>query len=170
MTRKLSDISSWQFVFWDNGRYLLSLQQNISMLCMFTSWRIVWHHASQTAKYLFSSNLGWISFIKPSLNLPFSHLYRLLSESWSVWSVLLFSSKAFLVASQWRNNNFHFSRIEVMRPQAMMELYLFLKNNERHILEGNPLKYKGITKKCDLESKNSHQCWKDGMYTEIVYG
>ena len=26
MTRKLSYISSWQFVFWDNGRYLLSLQ------------------------------------------------------------------------------------------------------------------------------------------------
>ena len=60
--------------------------KNISMLCMFTSWRIVWHHASQTAKYLFSSNLRWISFIKPSLNLPFSQLYRLLSESWSVSS------------------------------------------------------------------------------------
>ena len=54
--------------------------------------------------------------------------------------VLLFSSKAFLVASQWRNNNFHFSRIEEMRPQAMMELYLYLKNKERHILEGNPLR------------------------------
>ena len=27
-----------------------------------------------------------------------------------------------------------------MRPQAMMELYLYLKNKERHILEGNPLK------------------------------
>ena len=25
MTSKLSDISSWQFVFWDNGRYLVSL-------------------------------------------------------------------------------------------------------------------------------------------------
>ena len=51
---------------------------------MFASWGIVWHHASQTARYLFSSNLRWISFIKPSLNLPFSQLYRLLSESWSV--------------------------------------------------------------------------------------
>ena len=62
-----------------------------------------------------------------------------------------------LVASQRRNNNFHFSRIEEMRPQAMMELYLYLKNKERHILEGNPLK--GFnTMKCDLESKNSHQC------------
>ena len=27
-----------------------------------------------------------------------------------------------------------------MRPQAMMELYLYLKNKERLILEGNPLK------------------------------
>ena len=27
-----------------------------------------------------------------------------------------------------------------MRPQAMMELYLYLKNKESHILEGNPLK------------------------------
>ena len=53
---------------------------------MFASWGIVWHHASQTARYLFSSNLRWISFIKPSLNLPFSQLYRLLSESWSVSS------------------------------------------------------------------------------------
>ena len=26
MTSKLSYISSWQFVFWDNGRYLVSLQ------------------------------------------------------------------------------------------------------------------------------------------------
>ena len=34
----------------------------------------------------------------------------------------------------------HFSYIAEMRPQAMMELYLYLKNNERHILEGNPLK------------------------------
>ena len=56
------------------------------MLCMFASWGIVWHHASQTARYLFSSNLRWISFIKPSLNLPFSQLYRLLFESWSVSS------------------------------------------------------------------------------------
>ena len=34
----------------------------------------------------------------------------------------------------------HFSYIAEMRPQAMMELYLYLKNKERHILEGNPLK------------------------------
>ena len=88
MTSKLSYISSWQFVFWDNERYryLVSLQSKYIDVCMFTSWGIVWHHASQTAKYLFSSNLRWISFIKPSLNLPFSHLYRLLSESWSVSS------------------------------------------------------------------------------------
>ena len=33
-----------------------------------------------------------------------------------------------------------FRSIEEMRPQAMMELYLYLKNKERHILEGNPLK------------------------------
>ena len=110
------------------------------MLCMFTSWSIVWHHASQTAKYLFSSNLGWISLIYKAIIEPsiFPSLPTFFLDQFGL--VLLFSSKAFLVASQWRNNNFHFSRIEEMRPQAMMELYLFLKNKERHILEGNPLK------------------------------
>ena len=159
MTSKLSYISSWQFVFWDNGRYLLSLQPKyIDALHVYVLTHSLTPCKSNSKVSIFiqfGMNIFYKAITEPSIfpSLPTSFRIVIIFGL-----VLLFSSKAFLVASQWRNNNFHFSRIEEMRPQAMMELYLFLKNKERHILEGNPLKYKGITKKCDLESKNSHQC------------
>ena len=45
-----------------------------------------------------------------------------------------------------------------MRPQAMMELYLYLKNKESHILEGNPLKgsLRNVTWKAKTATRMVH--------------
>ena len=141
MTSKLSYISSWQFVFWDNERYLVSLQPKyMDALHVYVLKHSLTPCKSNSKVFIFiqfAMNIFHKAIIEPPIFLSVPTSFRIVI---SFRLVLLFSLKAFLVSSQWRNNNFHLSRIAEMRPQAMMELYLYLKNKERHILEGNSLK------------------------------
>ena len=110
MTNKLSYTSSWQFVFWDNEWYQVSLQPKYIDALMLRH-DIVKDHARHPAKYLFSSNLRRISFIKPQT----SHFARGPSTPTSFRtvinfvrvfssSILLFSSNAFFSHS-WSHHN-----------------------------------------------------------------
>ena len=105
MTSKLSYISSWQFVFWDNERYLVSLQPKyIDALHVYVLKHSLTPCKSNSEVFIFiqfAMNIFYKAIIEPpifpSLPTSFRIVISFVSYSSSV-------QKQFLLASQWRNN------------------------------------------------------------------
>ena len=83
MTKKISYSSSWQFVFWDNEWYQVSLQQKyIDALHVYVLKHSLTPCKSNSELSIFIQFVMNIFYKVTNLSFsPWTHLHRLLSES-----------------------------------------------------------------------------------------